>query len=160
MSSTNSAPGMLWRFDLVSQSFLAQPGLPFAEALPETRIEQAFAEEGIDFASSQADEDDIVYTPAVTLWAFLSQMLHPAEQRSCLAAVARIAVLWAALGKLGAHGQPPSRPPAQSHRTTRHQTATEATRPADRTARASPREISGPIGDVNPYTISGSAIRS
>lgn len=99
MCSTNNAPGMLWRFDLVSRSFLAQPGLPFADALPAARIEQAFAEEGIDFANPHADADDIVYTPAVTLWAFLSQMLHAAEQRSCLAAVARTAVLWAALGK-------------------------------------------------------------
>lgn len=99
MSSTNSAPGMLWRFGLVSRSFLSQPGLPFADALPEERIEQAFAEEEIDFASPHADEDEVVYTPAVTLWAFLSQMLHADEQRSCLAAVARVAVLWAALGK-------------------------------------------------------------
>lgn len=99
MSSTSSAPGMLWRFALVSRSFLSQPGLPFAEALPEERIEQAFAEEEIDFASPHADEDDLVYTPAVTLWAFLSQMLYAAEQRSCLAAVARVAVLWATLGK-------------------------------------------------------------
>ena len=99
MASTSFAPGMLWRFALVSRSFLAQPGLPFADALPEDRIEQAFAEEEIAFASPHADEDDLVYTPAVTLWAFLSQMLYGDEQRSCLAAVARVAVLWAALGK-------------------------------------------------------------
>jgi IS4 transposase len=98
-SSTNSAPGMLWRFALVSRSFLAQSGLPFAEALPEERIAQAFAEEETDFPSPHADEDDLVYTPTVTLWAFLSQMLYGDEQRSCLAAVARVAVLWAALGK-------------------------------------------------------------
>lgn len=99
MSCTKSAPGMLWRFSLVSRSFLAQPGLPFAEALPEDRIAQAFSEAAIDFASPRGDEDDLVYTPAVTLWAFLSQMLYGDEQRSCLAAVARVAVLWAALGK-------------------------------------------------------------
>jgi hypothetical protein len=99
MSSTTSSPGTLWRFALVARSFLSQPGLPLAEALPAERIEQAFAEEGIDFAGLQADEEQVVYTPAVTLWAFLSQMLHAAEQRSCLAAVARVAVLWAALGK-------------------------------------------------------------
>ena len=99
MSSTKFQPARLWRFGLVSQSFLSQPGLPFAEALPEQRIEQAFADEEIDFASPSADEDDVVYTPAVTLWAFLSQMLYAAEHRSCLAAVARVAVLWATLGK-------------------------------------------------------------
>ena len=99
MSSTKSAPGMLWRFALILRSFLAKPGLPFAEALSEERIEQAFAEEEIDFGSPIAGEDEVVYTPAVTLWAFLSQMLYAEEQRSCLAAVARVAVLWAALGK-------------------------------------------------------------
>lgn len=99
MSSTNFSPGMLWRFALVSRSFLFQPGLPFAEALPEERIEQAFADEALDFASPHQDEDDLVYTPAVTLWAFLSQMLHTEELRTCLAAVSRVAVLWATLGK-------------------------------------------------------------
>jgi hypothetical protein len=90
---------MLWRFALVLRSFVSQPGLPFAGALTEARIAQAFADEEIDFASPHADADDVVYTPAVTLWAFLSQMLFADEQRSCLAAVARVAVLWAALGK-------------------------------------------------------------
>ena len=97
MSITKSAPSVLWRFALVTRSFLAQPGLPFADALPEERIAQAFAEEGLDFAGE--DVEEAIYTPAVTLWAFLSQMLYAAEQRSCLAAVARVAVLWAALGK-------------------------------------------------------------
>jgi hypothetical protein len=60
MSCTNSAPATLWRFALVSRSFLAQPGLPFAEALPEERIAQAFADEEIDFATPHADEEDIV----------------------------------------------------------------------------------------------------
>ena len=43
-------------------------------------------------------EDD-VYTPATTLWAFLSQVLFKGEQRSCLAAVARVGVLLIVLGK-------------------------------------------------------------
>jgi hypothetical protein len=95
MSVTKSAPALLWRFALLSRSFLAHQGLPFADALPEQRIAQAFAEEGL----ACGDDDEVIYTPAVTLWAFLSQMLHAAEHRSCLAAVARVAVLWAALGK-------------------------------------------------------------
>ena len=57
--------------------------------LSESQIESAFAEEGGLFA--QAEED--VYTPAVTLWGFLSQALFKAEQRSCLAAVSRIVQL-------------------------------------------------------------------
>src|SRR6185312_8110358 len=80
MSSTKSAPALLWRFGLVSRSFLAHEGLPFADALPEQRIAQAFAEEGLTCGD---DDEEVIYTPAVTLWAFLSQMLHAAEHRSC-----------------------------------------------------------------------------
>lgn len=83
------------RFRLVLSSFLQSPVLPFANVLPEGKLHQAFDEEGVDFAS---DEDD-VYTPAVTLWAFLSQVLFKDEQRSCAAAVARVVVLLVALGK-------------------------------------------------------------
>jgi hypothetical protein len=74
---------------------LQKEGLPFADVLPEERIEDAFAEEEADFARG---EDD-VYTPATTLWAFLSQVLFKNEQRSCLAAVSRVLVLLAALGR-------------------------------------------------------------
>jgi hypothetical protein len=87
------------RFRIVLASFLQQPGLAFADALPEERIATAFAEEGVSFAN----EEDSVYTPAVTLWAFLSQALFKDEQRSCAAAVARVIVLLVSLGK-----EPPS----------------------------------------------------
>jgi hypothetical protein len=50
---------------------LQKDGLPFADTLPEKRIEEAFAEEGADFAQ----DEECVYTPAVTLWASLSQVL-------------------------------------------------------------------------------------
>jgi hypothetical protein len=71
--------------------------LPFGTVLPEEQIERAFEEEGIPLRSAD-DEEDAVYTPPVALWAFLSQMLHKGEQRSCVAAVARVVVLLAALG--------------------------------------------------------------
>ena len=74
---------------------MQQDGLPFADVLTEEKIQQAFDDEGVCFAQG---EDD-VYTPAVTLWAFLSQVLFKDEQRSCLAAVSRVVVLWIALGK-------------------------------------------------------------
>jgi hypothetical protein len=83
------------RFRLLLSSFMQHPGLPFKEALSEEKIQQAFEEEGSVFA--QADED--VYTPPITLWAFLSQVLFKGEQRSCVAAVSRVVVLWLALGK-------------------------------------------------------------
>src|SRR5437870_539838 len=56
------------RFRLVLSSFGQHDGLRFAAVLPEETIAQAFADADADFAQ---DEDDI-YTPALTLWAFLS----------------------------------------------------------------------------------------
>ena len=81
------------RFRLVLASFLQRPGLPFADALPEESIQRAFDAENASFA----DDQEAVYTPAITLWAFLSQVLFKGEQRSCVAAVARVAVLLVAL---------------------------------------------------------------
>jgi putative transposase len=94
--SFSTAAGLLpARFRIVLASFLQQPGLAFAEALPEERIATAFAEEDVSFAN----EADGIYTPAVTLWAFLSQVLFKGEQRSCVAAVSRVIVLLVSLGK-------------------------------------------------------------
>ena len=81
------------RFRLVLASFLQRPGLPFADVLDEDAIQQAFDDEDATFA----DDKDAVYTPAITLWAFLSQVLFKDEHRSCVAAVARVAVLLVAL---------------------------------------------------------------
>jgi len=88
-------PSLPQRFQRVRSSFMQQDGLPFADVLTEEKIQHAFEDEEVSFAQG---EDD-VYTPAVTLWAFLSQVLFKGEQRSCLAAVSRIVVLWIALGK-------------------------------------------------------------
>lgn len=82
-------PSLSKRFRLVLASFLQRPGLPFADALPEEAIQKAFDDDDASFA----DDEDAVYTPAITLWAFLSQVLFKEEQRSCVAAVARVVVL-------------------------------------------------------------------
>lgn len=84
------------RFRLVLASFLQSDGLPFGDVLPEEEIERAFEDEGATCWSAD-DGEEAVYTPSVTLWAFLSQMLHKGEQRSCVAAVARVVVLLLAL---------------------------------------------------------------
>ncbi len=81
------------QFRLILTSFLQRPGLPFADVLPENAIKRAFDKEDATFA----DEEDAVYTPAITLWAFLSQVLFKDEHRSCVAAVARVIVLLVAL---------------------------------------------------------------
>ena len=95
MSYRISARSLPQRFSLVLRSFLQQPGLPFGEALSEDKIQQAFDKEEVGFAM----QEDEVYSPAVTLWAFLSQVLFKDEHRSCTAAVARVVVMFVALGK-------------------------------------------------------------
>lgn len=95
MSFSTSVRCLPQQFRLVLDSLLQKPGLPFAESLSEEAIERAFEEEGVVFAQ----EDEEIYTPALTLWAFLSQMLFKDEQRSCLAAVSRIIVLLMSLGR-------------------------------------------------------------
>lgn len=99
MSFCTSGHSLPQRFRLVLASFLQRPGLPFSDALPEEQIEAAFDEQGVGFA----EDEDGIYTPAVTLWAFLSQVLFKDEQRSCVAAVSRVIVLLIALGQ-----EPPS----------------------------------------------------
>jgi putative transposase len=87
-------PG-LSRFRLVLTSFVQHPSLHFASVLAEDTIAQAFADADADFAQDEGD----VYTPALTLWAFLSQVLYLGPMRSCAAAVGRVVVLMVALGK-------------------------------------------------------------
>lgn len=96
MSFRSSTAGLHRRFDLVRQSLLQAPGLPFADTLSATQIQDAFHAENVHFGD---DGDAVVYTPPVTLWAMLSQMLFTAEQRSCLAAVVRVATFYALLGR-------------------------------------------------------------
>ncbi len=62
-------------------------GLPVAELIPAVEIQQAGANFGTD--------SDTIFTPAVTLWAFLTQSLS--YSKSCVAAVARVLVLRTAL---------------------------------------------------------------
>jgi Transposase DDE domain len=72
-------------FHAVADGFLAQSGLPFAEALTAEDIEQAFAEHHGLFAT-----EDIFSTPIV-LWAFLAQVLRDGKGAACTSAVADIA---------------------------------------------------------------------
>jgi putative transposase len=83
------------RFRLVLSSFMQTEGLAFADVLPEEQIQQAFEDEDANFGQ----DDDAIYTPSLTLWAFLSQSLFKEEARSCAAAVARVVVLMVALGQ-------------------------------------------------------------
>jgi hypothetical protein len=67
----------------------AQPALPFSDHLPQQQIDESLAEVGGVFR-------DRIYTPPVTLWTFLSQLLDP--DHSCRAAVARLLAFRTVLG--------------------------------------------------------------
>ncbi len=95
MSFSTSRRSLPERFQLILASFGQKPGLAFSEALSEEAIQAAFDAEGVAFAQ----EDDEIYTPALTLWAWSSQPLFKGEQRSCGAAVARVVALLIALGR-------------------------------------------------------------
>lgn len=87
-----------YSFQPIYRSFLQHQGLPFAEVLSEETIARVAEEAGVPLADTVADAD-MVYTPTVTLWAFLSQVFHQKAQRSCTTAVARVALLCVVLGR-------------------------------------------------------------
>jgi putative transposase len=74
--------------------FLNAPGLPFAGVVTAEEVAQAFAEAGATFGATP----NAVFTPALTLWAFLSQVLN--DDKSCRAAVLRVAAFRMARGGL------------------------------------------------------------
>jgi len=80
-------------FSEVRNAFGESEGLPFSDVLSEEQIQRAFAEEGALFGEGEK----VVYTPSITLWAYLSQVLHTGPLRSCAAAVSRVIVLCVAL---------------------------------------------------------------
>lgn len=82
-------------FDLIKDSMLQSDELPLAEVLSDRQWQEIFDAHEIDFGA----DEDAVYTPAITLWALISQAFFKEEMRSCKAAVGRVASLWATLGK-------------------------------------------------------------
>jgi hypothetical protein len=67
--------------DLLRQQFLQQRSLPFAEVLSASGLEEAVRETKLTW-------NDRIFTPLITLWVFLGQVL--AADQSCRAAVARL----------------------------------------------------------------------
>ncbi|MEM9360739.1 MAG: IS4 family transposase [Pseudomonadota bacterium] len=82
------------KFDLIKDSLLQHDDLPLADVIDCDHWQAVFDQHGIDFGA----DDDSVYTPAITLWALISQAFFKAEMRSCKAAVSRVAALWATQG--------------------------------------------------------------
>jgi putative transposase len=87
-----------YNFRSTQRSFLQHDGLPFADLLSEETVQQIANEAGLPSVEEDAN-DGVFFTTALTLWAFLSQVLYREEQRSCAAAVARVIVLCVALGR-------------------------------------------------------------
>jgi hypothetical protein len=81
-------------FQAIRQGFLEDDQLPLANVLSEEEIEQAFGDQEALFGQ---DEDD-VYTPALTLIGFLYQVMASGAGRSCNAAVEFIRSLCLSLG--------------------------------------------------------------
>ena len=82
-------------FEVVIRSFAGQGGLPMSSVLPAEVIEAVFRRHDAVFG----DTYNAIYTTAIVLWAFLSQVLADGKQRSCSAAVARIADFLMMAGK-------------------------------------------------------------
>jgi hypothetical protein len=96
MSFRTSAASTSSSFQIVRRSFLQTDGLPCSNALTTDDIEQAFKAEGVSFGQTG---NAPIYTMAVTLWAMVSQALFTGPERACRAAVIRVAVYWAILGR-------------------------------------------------------------
>lgn len=61
--------------EILKQQFLKSLGLPWSDIVPESRLEELLEEEEISYRTR-------VYTPIVTLWAMLYQVLSPDKSLS------------------------------------------------------------------------------
>ena len=80
----NSPSNRSRSFQKIVDAFLAGDGLLFTEILSAQRIEQIFQKHGCLFGLNG------VYTTAIMVWSFLSQVLRDGKEASCQAAVARV----------------------------------------------------------------------
>ena len=69
------------RVAILREKFAQSIGLPFAEILTESEIEQALKDEGVTYRKR-------LFCPIVTLWAWISQVLD--KDKSCKKAVSRV----------------------------------------------------------------------
>jgi hypothetical protein len=84
-------------FAVIADSFLHDPGLPFAAVLDSEAITRVFREEEALFGQ----ED--VFSTQMVLWAFLAQTLRDGKGVACAAAVADLATYLLQTGR-----RPPS----------------------------------------------------
>jgi putative transposase len=79
--------------DRVLAPFVSHPDLPFADVLTGPELQQAFTDDHVSFGKSRT----AVYTPPLTLWAWLSQAV--CKEKACVAAALRVGVLLVVLGR-------------------------------------------------------------
>jgi len=70
-------PTLGTRFTSILRTYAQDEGLPFASVLTEEQIQRVANEEGVAFGSGP----NVTYTPAITLWAFVSQVLSGLRRR-------------------------------------------------------------------------------
>ena len=90
-SSYHRASPLSWA--QVLAPFFLCTGLPLANVLSPEDIRLAFAAAGVAFGATY----NTIFTPEITLWAFLSQILD--KEKSCRAAVLHVSPLLALLGR-------------------------------------------------------------
>ena len=78
------------RVAILREKFAQSIGLPFAEILTESEIEQALEDEGVTYRKR-------LFCPIVTLWAWISQVLD--ADKSCKKAVSRVVSYLVASGQ-------------------------------------------------------------
>ena len=95
MSCTKNSSFSASSFRIIKDAMLQSEELPLADVIDDQQWEAAFDRHDVDFG----DDEDSIYTPAITLWGLISQVFFKDENRSCKASVMRIASLWAMLGR-------------------------------------------------------------
>ena len=78
-------------FSIFQRSMIQANELPLCEVLDSSLFANAFEEDEVVFGI----DDENVFTPAITLWAMISQFLFKQEGRSCKAAAGRVVSLMA-----------------------------------------------------------------
>jgi hypothetical protein len=104
MSNRKEAKRFAARVEQAVEELRREPGLPFDKLLEADLVERFVTELGVVFR-------DRIYTPVVTLWVFLSQVLSP--DHSCREAVARL------IAHRVAHGEDPCSPETGTYCTAR-----------------------------------------
>ena len=65
-------------FSIFKHSLMQTDDLPMADIVDGNLFEQAFEKHEVDFGN----DEDVIYTPAITLWALVSQVFFAKEMRS------------------------------------------------------------------------------